>query len=165
MPRKISSLAVGAKVCDPLSKYYGVPVYFLVADKNHTGYPANSTTLITEKIIALKCFDATESGGDSSRQSYGNNRWSLANLRQWLNKSGTNWFVAQHSYRSAKEAQIMDTNMTFRMDSEVKAQMAAICTELGMTTSTAFNIFANAFVCAKGMPFAVTIQESAAMVP
>ena len=58
----------------------------------------------------------------------------------------------------------MDTNMTFRMDSEVKAQMAAICTELGMTTSTAFNIFANAFVRAKGMPFAVTIQEPAATV-
>ena len=53
----------------------------------------------------------------------------------------------------------MDTNMTFRMDSEVKAEMAAICNALGMTTSTAFNIFANAFVRAKGMPFSVTIQE------
>ena len=53
----------------------------------------------------------------------------------------------------------MDTNMTFRMDSEVKAQMAAICDKLGMSTSTAFNIFANAFVRAQGMPFAVTIQE------
>ena len=58
----------------------------------------------------------------------------------------------------------MDTNMTFRMDSEVKAQMAAICNELGMTTSTAFNIFANAFVRAKGMPFAVTVQQHAATV-
>ena len=38
----------------------------------------------------------------------------------------------------------MDTNMTFRMDADVKAQMAAICSQLGMTTSTAFNIFANA---------------------
>ncbi len=53
----------------------------------------------------------------------------------------------------------MDTNMTFRMDSEVKTQMVAICAQLGMTTSTAFNLFANAFVRAKGMPFAVTIQE------
>lgn len=53
----------------------------------------------------------------------------------------------------------MDTNMTFRMDSDVKTQMAAICDQLGMTTSTAFNIFANAFVRAKGMPFAVTVQE------
>lgn len=53
----------------------------------------------------------------------------------------------------------MDTNITFRIDSEVKAQMAAICSQLGMSTSTAFNIFANAFVRAKGMPFSVTIQE------
>lgn len=43
----------------------------------------------------------------------------------------------------------MDSNMTFRIDSEVKAQMAAICDALGMSTSTAFNIFANAFVRAK----------------
>lgn len=54
----------------------------------------------------------------------------------------------------------MDTNMAFRMDSDVEAEMAAICAKLGMPTSTAFNIFANAFVRAKGMPFAVTIQES-----
>ena len=47
----------------------------------------------------------------------------------------------------------MDTNMTFRMDSEVKAQMAAICDALGMSTSTAFNIFANAFVRAKSAVF------------
>lgn len=53
----------------------------------------------------------------------------------------------------------MDTNVTFRMDSELKSQMAAICGQLGMTTSTAFNLFANAFVRAKGMPFAVTLQE------
>ena len=53
----------------------------------------------------------------------------------------------------------MNTNMTFRMDSEVKAQMSAICNQLGMTTSTAFNIFANASVRANGMPFAVTINE------
>ena len=53
----------------------------------------------------------------------------------------------------------MDTNMTFRMDSDVKAQMAAICAQLGMTTSTAINIFANAFVRAKGMPFSVSLQE------
>ena len=58
----------------------------------------------------------------------------------------------------------MDTNMTFRMDSEVKSQMSAICSQFGMTTSTAFNIFANAFVRAKGMPFAVTIVEGPAKV-
>lgn len=48
---------------------------------------------------------------------------------------------------------MMDTNMTFRIDSEIKAQMAAICNQLGMTTSTAFNIFANAFVRARECRF------------
>lgn len=52
----------------------------------------------------------------------------------------------------------MDTNMTFRMDSQTKARMTEICNQLGMTTSTAFNIFANAFVRANGMPFAVKLD-------
>ena len=52
----------------------------------------------------------------------------------------------------------MDTNMTFRMDSQTKAKMTEICASLGMTTSTAFNIFANAFVRANGMPFAVKLD-------
>ena len=53
----------------------------------------------------------------------------------------------------------MDSNMTFRVDADIKRQMSTICKELGMTTSTAFNLFANAFVRAKGMPFPVTINE------
>lgn len=52
MSKKISTLAVGAKVRDPLSKYYGVPVGFQIADKNHAGYPANSTTLAAERSCA-----------------------------------------------------------------------------------------------------------------
>lgn len=53
----------------------------------------------------------------------------------------------------------MNSNMTFRIDSEIKNQMIQICKELGMSTSTAFNIFANAFVRAKGIPFEVVVKE------
>lgn len=53
----------------------------------------------------------------------------------------------------------MDSNITFRIDTEIKEQMNEICRQLGMTTSTAFNLFANAFVREKGMPFPVTIQK------
>ena len=49
----------------------------------------------------------------------------------------------------------MESNFTFRIDSQVKGQMTEICRQLGMTPSTAFNIFANAFVREKGMPFPV----------
>ena len=57
----------------------------------------------------------------------------------------------------------MDTNMTFRMDADVKAQMAAICSQLGMTTSTAFNIFANAFIRMKGMPFPLQSRSQSSL--
>ena len=80
MSKKISTLAVGAKVRDPLSKYYGVPVGFQIADKNHAGYPANSTTLAAEKILCLKPFDAMESGGNSDRRSYGTTTFLLSIL-------------------------------------------------------------------------------------
>ncbi len=53
----------------------------------------------------------------------------------------------------------MDSDMTFRIDTDIKQQMSAICKELGMSTSTAFNLFANAFVRARGMPFPVVIQD------
>ena len=43
----------------------------------------------------------------------------------------------------------MDVNITFRLDSDIKEQMSDICQELGMTTSTAFNLFARAFVRTK----------------
>ncbi len=52
----------------------------------------------------------------------------------------------------------MDSNMTFRIDTDIKQQMSAICKELGMSTSTAFNLFANAFVRSGGMPFPVTVR-------
>ena len=98
MPQKISALPVKAKVRDTKTKYYGVPIGWAIGDKNHAGYPANSTTLVAESIIKICCFDATESGGNTDRERYGNNRYSLANIRQWLNKSGTGWYQAQHSY-------------------------------------------------------------------
>ena len=54
----------------------------------------------------------------------------------------------------------MDTNMTFRIDSQTKAQMTEICNQFSMTPSTAFNIFANAFVRAGGMPFPVRLDTA-----
>ncbi len=96
MAKKISSLPVGAKVRDVKTKYYGVPIGWQIGDKNHRGYPANSTTLVSENILKICCFDASERGGNSDRVNYGNNRYALCNLRQWLNKAGAGWYTAQH---------------------------------------------------------------------
>lgn len=104
MSKAISSLAVGDTIEVPvLSAYqsrFGSKLVFKIADKNHSGYPSNSVTLITDKIIQLMAFDAKEpNNSNSNRQNYGNNRYSYANLLQWLNSNATagNWYSAKHS--------------------------------------------------------------------
>ena len=104
MAKALSSLAVGALVKDTGTLYNGKPIVWKIADKGHSGYPSGSVTLITEKIISLKCFDAIESGNsDSNRRSYGNNRWIYSNIRQWLNSTAAagKWYSAKHSADAA----------------------------------------------------------------
>ena len=70
-----------------------------VADKNHTGYPANSVTLITDKILCMLCADAREpSNSDTDRKRLRKQRHIYSNLLQWLNSgaSAGDWFVKQH---------------------------------------------------------------------
>ena len=84
MAQKLSNLANKSKV--KFGSLYGSPIVWIVADKNHAGYPSNSVTLVTNQIIKMLCFDATEpSNGNSDRRGYGNNRYIYSNLRQWLN--------------------------------------------------------------------------------
>lgn len=61
-------------------------------------------TLITEKLIDLRCFDAKKPNNSE------NNRYAVSNIDQWLNKdlmAGT-WYVEAHgadqSPNAAKEA-------------------------------------------------------------
>lgn len=101
MAQSITNLAVGSKV--KLGVYQvgsssTEPIIWLIADKNNSAYPAGAITLITEKIIDLRGFDAKEpSNSDSGRKNYGNSRYRDSNLRQWLNKSGSPWWVATHT--------------------------------------------------------------------
>lgn len=94
----LGSLAIGSKI--KISHSVLGDIIFLKADKDHDGYPSNSTTLITEKIILLRAFDAKEpNNSDSNRKRYGNNKYSVSNLDQWLNSSAAagQWYSARHS--------------------------------------------------------------------
>ena len=96
----ISNLPVGALVKDITTKYYGSPIIWVVADKNHAGYPANSVTLLSKYILTLKCFDAMEpSNSSGNRRNYGNNGYLHSNIRQWLNSTASAgaWYTPQHS--------------------------------------------------------------------
>lgn len=94
----LSSLPIGAKIKVPHSVMGNV--IFLKADQNHTGYPENSTTLITDELILLRAFDAKEPNNtDSNRRDYGNNRYSVSNIDHWLNSTASagQWYSPQHA--------------------------------------------------------------------
>ena len=50
------------------------------------------------------------------------------------------------------------TLVNFRIDEQTKKQMEEICIELGITMSTAFNIFAKKVIREKRIPFDVSID-------
>ncbi len=103
MSQALSNIAVGAKI--KFGKYQvnaetPQEIIWTVVAKNHTGYPENSVTLHSTYILDLRCFDAQEpSNSSSGRKNYGNNRYSVSNIDQWLNKDsvGGEWYVAAHS--------------------------------------------------------------------
>lgn len=104
MPKTLGSLSVGDTIEVPvLSAYqsrFGSKIVFKIADKNHSDYPSNSVTLITEKIIQLMAYDAAEPNNTNSyRKQHGNNRYQHSNILQWLNSNAAAgaWYSAKHS--------------------------------------------------------------------
>ena len=84
-----------------------------IADQNHPGYPENSTTLITDKIIRLMCSDAKEpSNTNPERRRAGNNRYIYSNIHQWLNsdKPAGQWYSAQHSQDAPPSRENVENN-------------------------------------------------------
>lgn len=60
---------------------------------------------------------------------------------------------------SMKRGDIMaQTLINFRIDEQIKKQMEQICSELGITMSTAFNIFAKKMIREKRIPFEVSVD-------
>lgn len=104
MAQSINNLQVGDWIRVPVQSSYqsflGSYIYFYVADKNHSGYPNNSVTLLGRDVIKLLCMDAAEPNNSSAmRKSNGNNRYIYSNLLQWLNNNGGagSWYTAQHT--------------------------------------------------------------------
>ena len=54
---------------------------------------------------------------------------------------------------------------SFRIEEETKRELDQICYELGMTTSTAFSMFAKRMVAERGLPFRPTVMTMPAKKP
>ena len=97
---------IGTEISIPYTDAGGVirgPIVFEVVGVNHhtTTEYQKTITLMTKNIIRKAAFDAAEPNNtNSDRKNGGNNRWSVSNIRQWLNSDGAagKWFTAQHEY-------------------------------------------------------------------
>lgn len=59
-----------------------------------------------------------------------------------------------------KGAGIMaQTNINIRMDENLKKQFDSFCSEVGMSMSTAFNIFARTVVRQRKIPFEISTEK------
>lgn len=103
MAQHLSNLPIGAKI--KFAKYSvngetAQDITWLIVAKNHSGYPSNSITLLTDKIIDLRAMDAREPDNPTlNRNTNGSNDYMLSNIDQWLNsESGVPWYTARTSY-------------------------------------------------------------------
>ena len=94
MAKLLSNLPIGSLIkfgSHKVGSESSQPIVWMIADKNHTGYPTNSITLITQKIIDLRAYDAVE-GNDPESFEY-NINYPTSNINQWLNSAASsNWF-------------------------------------------------------------------------
>ncbi len=51
------------------------------------------------------------------------------------------------------------TNISIRIDDDLKQKFDELCNDLGLNMSTAINIFVKAVVREKGIPFALSIND------
>ena len=54
-------------------------------------------------------------------------------------------------------------SMTVRMDSQLKQSFDRLCSEFGMSANTAMNIFANAVVITRSIPFQIKAPQAGYM--
>lgn len=95
----LSTLNLGDLV--KFGKYLDTDIQWIVVDSGHAGFPDNSVTLVSKFILTLKSFDGIESTNPNSHRSrYGNNDYTVSNIRQWLNSSAPagSWYSPQHDY-------------------------------------------------------------------
>lgn len=102
----LNSLTSGSKV--KLGTYDGEPLKWIVARDSVT----QDLRLVLDKdsvtAIGNMQYDAKEPNNpDSDRKSYGNNKYSVSNINQWLNSDGAanEWYTAQHEYDAAPDYQ------------------------------------------------------------
>lgn len=112
----LSDLPVGAKIKDTNTKYDGRTLIWIIADKNHKGYPNNTVTLISERVLFGKRFD-------SSTTTYKNSE-----VRGWINDN--NGLLKDFSANFKNN--IIDTNVNTASGNVTDKIFLASISEVGL---------------------------------
>lgn len=151
MAQSLSNLPIGAKIKFGKHSVNGEtaqPITWLVVAKNHSEYPTNSVTLLTEKIIDFRCFDAREPNNTNYKviQENGYGRYAYSNIGQWLNSdaSAGQWYIAQHTYDQSPTADYVYNNSPYAqrpgfLNSFSNGERTAILNTTVTTTTTKWN--------------------------
>lgn len=129
---RISDLPIGAKVVDPNTKFSGRPITWIIADKNHKGYPNDTVTLISEKVLVDRQFDrSTTTYRDSE-------------LRGWINDNNG----LMKDFSSGFKNAIVDTSISTSSGNTTDKMFLASNVEVGAEGDSAkegykFPIFTN----------------------
>lgn len=130
---KLSDLPIGAKVKDLNTKFNGRVITWIVADKNHKGYPNNTVTLISERIFSIS--------RDTGSEAY----YRKSELRKWINdKNGLMKYFSHRFSDSIVDTRI-STNYNGSGDSVTDKVFLPSPTEVGVyfgvSTDSSFPIF------------------------
>jgi bifunctional DNA-binding transcriptional regulator/antitoxin component of YhaV-PrlF toxin-antitoxin module len=116
LPKQVSEYTdddIGSIILIPYTDESGNiegPIEFEVVGVNHhkniNDESKPTITLMTKYLIRHAAFDGKEpTNPESDIAKYGNSRWAVSNIRQWLNSEGkaNEWFTPQHEYDTAPD--------------------------------------------------------------
>lgn len=130
--KKLSELPIGSLIKDPNTKFDDQPITWIIADKNHKGYPNDTVTLISEKVLVDRQFDrSTTTYRDSE-------------LRGWINDNNG----LMKDFSSGFKNAIVDTSISTSSGNTTDKMFLASNVEVGAEGDSAkegykFPIFTN----------------------
>lgn len=159
MAKLLSSLPNGALVKfgkHQVGSETAQAIVWMVVDKNHKGYLADSVTLMAQKIIDLRAYDAKQKPYYPEEEDYTiNDYYAVSNLHQWLNSdaSANKWYSPNGDYDNPPTADTVDygteyqARAGFLYNFTLNEKLAILSTPINVTNGSKINsILAKVFI-------------------
>ncbi len=116
MTKRLKDLPVGAKIKDVDTRYDGREIVWIIVDKNHKGFPNNSVTLISEKLL------------NDHRYSDGTMAYKDSEVRKWINDENGLLNNFSNDFKNS----ILETNVKLKNETSVDKLFLTSWAEVGL---------------------------------